>query len=289
MHAKRINSLSSAVKGTIESGKLAIHAIGSGLATCNSITRKHAIKQVDRLLSNPAIRMDNIFSDLIPFIIAERTNIVVSMDWTEFDKDDQSVIVLSLQTNHGRNTPLVWKTVRKSLLKGKRTGYEQEVLTILKQNLPNSVTDILIVADRGFGNVVMCEFIDFELGFDYLLRFKANIKLGKSGAEQKPSSNYLTPSGRTKTLTDMEMTSKRYPVAKVYCCKKKDMKDAWFLVSNRRNLSAATALKYYAKRWGIECGFRDIKDYRFGMGMREVRMKNCQKRDRLFCRVGLYY
>ena len=25
-------------------------------------------------------------------------------------------------------------------------------------------------------------------------------------------------------------------------------------------------IRYYGKRWGIEAGFRDIKDMRFGMG-----------------------
>ena len=48
------------------------------------------------------------------------------------------------------------------------------------------------------------------------------------------------------------------------------MKDAWFLASNRTDLSAAKALQLYGQRWGIETSFRDIKDYKFGMGMGDV-------------------
>lgn len=46
MHVKRIRSLSNAASGVIESGSLAIHAIGAGLAQANEIQRKYAIKQV---------------------------------------------------------------------------------------------------------------------------------------------------------------------------------------------------------------------------------------------------
>ena len=31
------------------------------------------------------------------------------MDWTEFDADDHSTLVISLQTNHGRSNSLLWK------------------------------------------------------------------------------------------------------------------------------------------------------------------------------------
>ena len=41
----------------------------------------------------------------------------------------------------------------------------------------------------------------------------------------------------------------------------------------------ATRTLYYAKRWGIETRFRDIKDMRFGMGMSAMRIR--ARRDRL--------
>ena len=38
----------------------------------------------------------------------------------------------------------------------------------------------------------------------------------------------------------------------------------------------------YGKRWGIECGFRDTKDIRFGMGMGSIRVNSPERRDRLW-------
>ena len=37
------------------------------------------------------------------------------MDWTDFDDDNQATIMLSLVTNHGRATPLLWLTVDTAL------------------------------------------------------------------------------------------------------------------------------------------------------------------------------
>ena len=281
MHAKRVLSLANATLGVIESGSLAIHAIGNGLSLANGLERKHAVKQVDRLLTNTKLNVWSLFDDWVPYVVGERTEIVVSMDWTEFDADDHSTLVISLQTNHGRSTPLLWKTHRKSLLKGQRNAHEKELLTKLKQTLPEGIF-VTVVANRGFGYMELFERLEQELGFAYIIRFKGNILVGYSGGEPVPARDWLTPTGRTRTLKEVELTGQRQPVERVYCCHKSGMKDAWFLASNRTDLSAAKALQLYGQRWGIETSFRDIKDYKFGMGMGDVHISNPVRRDRLF-------
>ncbi len=53
-------------------------------------------------------------------------------------------------------------------------------------------------------------------------------------------------------------------VERVYCCHKSDMKEPWFLASNRVDVSTAKALQLYGQCWGIETSLHDIKDYKFG-------------------------
>ena len=281
MHAKRVLSLANATHGVIGSGSLAIHAIGNGLSLVSGLDRKHAVKQVDRLLANPKLNVWRLFEDWVPYVVGERAEIVVSMDWTEFDADDHSSLVISLQTSHGRSTPLLWKTHQKSLLKGKRNAHERELLTKLKQTLPEGVF-VTVVADRGFGYMELFERLEQELGFAYIIRFKGNILVGYPEMEQVAASNWLTPTGRTRTLKEVELTKQRHHVERVYCCHKSGMKDPWFLASNRTDLSAAKALQLYGQRWGIETSFRDIKDDRFGLGMGEVHIRNPARRGRLF-------
>jgi hypothetical protein len=56
LHAKRVLSLSNAVVGMLTTAALAIHAIGLGLAKEKNLDTEHAIKQVDRLVSNMGIK-----------------------------------------------------------------------------------------------------------------------------------------------------------------------------------------------------------------------------------------
>jgi hypothetical protein len=58
VHAKRISSLANATLGVVSSASLAVNTIGQGLALARGRLPKHAIKQVDRLLSNPGIDVE---------------------------------------------------------------------------------------------------------------------------------------------------------------------------------------------------------------------------------------
>ena len=124
LHAKRVELLCNATLGVLHSASLAVCTIGQGLAAARSLKLKHAVKQVDRLLSNPSINVDAILARWVPYIIGARTSIVVALDWTDFDADNQATIMLALISDHGRSTPLVWLTVDKDTLKDHRSLYE---------------------------------------------------------------------------------------------------------------------------------------------------------------------
>ena len=128
LHAKRVLSLTNATLGVIKTASLAVNTIGQGLALARGLVTKHAIKQVDRLLSNEGIDIDVALCRWIPYVVGSRTSINVAMDWTDFDADGQATIMLSLLTRHGRATPLLWLTVDTSTLKNRRNDYEYQVL-----------------------------------------------------------------------------------------------------------------------------------------------------------------
>ena len=115
LHAKRVASLCDATLGVLRSASLAVCAIGQGLAAARGLNPKHATKQVDRLLSNAEITVDDILVRWVPFVVGARSSMVVALDWTDFDSDRQATIMLSLITDHGRATPLVWLTVDKRI------------------------------------------------------------------------------------------------------------------------------------------------------------------------------
>jgi len=98
LHAKRVYSLANATVGVMTTASLAIHAIGQGLAQARGKLTKHAVKQVDRLLSNQGVEVWSLFAHWVPYVVGPRQFIVVAMDWTDFDSDAQATIMLSLLT-----------------------------------------------------------------------------------------------------------------------------------------------------------------------------------------------
>src|SRR5258708_23452254 len=103
IHAKRVYSLANATLGVISSASLAVNSIGQGLALARGRLPKHAIKQVDRLLSYPAIAGCEVSKRWVAYAVGPRPKIVVAMDWTDFDADNQATYKLSLVSRHGRS------------------------------------------------------------------------------------------------------------------------------------------------------------------------------------------
>jgi len=281
LHAKRVTSLCNATLGVLHSASLAVCAIGQGLAAARSLKLKHAVKQVDRLLSNPAIEVDDILVRWVPYIIGARTAIVVALDWTDFDADNQATIMVALISDHGRSTPLVWLTVDKDTLKDHRSLYEHRVLVRLAELLPAG-TKVCVVADRGFGDQKLYQMLTEELYFDYVIRFRGNIAVTATTGETRTAAAWVRAGGGARVLRGALVTADRYPVGTVVCVQDKAMKQAWCLAASSTDATARQLTGYYGRRWGIECGLRDTKDLRFGMGLATMHVKSPERRDRLW-------
>lgn len=280
MHAARVASLARAAVGVTVAGSLCVHAIGRGLAAAEMLTDKHAIKQVDRLLSNAAIDPWKQAAAWVPYVLGRRAEAVVNFDWTEFDKDDHSMIVASLQTSHGRSTPLVWKTVRKSELKGRRNDHEDDVLGRLRDVMPPGVK-VTLVADRGFSDTKLYELLMGELGWDFVIRFRGVVHVENDKGEVKKARDWANPSGRMKVMRDVKVTARRCPVPVVALVQDAGMKEPWCLIASNEALTGAQLKQQYGKRFSCEETFRDIKDLRYGMGLKWSRIGRCDRRDRL--------
>lgn len=279
-HAKRKQSLANAALGVINSASLVVHRIGLGLASAKKLLGKHAVKQVDRLVGNEKLIVSDCFAKTVPYIIGARKEIVVAMDWTDFDADKQATLQISLVTSHGRATPLLWKTVYKKNLKNKRNDYEDELLNRLKEVMPEDVK-VTVLADRAFGDTKLYDFLRHDLGFDFVIRFRGNIQVTDSQGETRNASDWVGTNGRARTLRRAKVTALLCEVPTVVCVKAKGMKQAWCIAASNPSAVAGILIRWYAKRWGIEPQFRDTKDIHFGMGLSETPISDPERRDRL--------
>ena len=81
LHAKLILSLANGTLGVLTGASLAVSVIGHVLAQARGLLDRHAIKQVDRLLSNAGVVVWDLFAPWAREVVGQRKAIVVAMDW----------------------------------------------------------------------------------------------------------------------------------------------------------------------------------------------------------------
>jgi hypothetical protein len=285
LHEKRVLSLANYSVGAMNASSAAIHVLGASYAEVAGTVPKHGIKQVDRYLSNTGINIEELTPYWAQFVIGERAQIMIALDWTEFQPDDHTTLCAYLVTNHGRATPFVWKTYRKSLLTdGARTIAEHAFVDRLALAIPSNIS-LILLADRGFGSQALYENLDL-LGWDYVIRFRSSVFVEKNGVT-KLVREWLPPSGRATKLLNAKVTLDGYQVGTVVLVKKKRMKDAWYLATSLKAKTASAIVKLYGRRFTIEETFRDHKDLHFGMGLSSTHIHKPERRDRLLMLLAI--
>jgi hypothetical protein len=285
VHAKRVESLANGATGAMGAARAAIHAIGAAYAEVAEIKPRHGVKQVDRYLSNKGIDVEALTPAWAAFVIGSRREVLLALDWTDFEADDHTTLCAYVVTTHGRATPLCWKTVRKSSLgDGARTEMEIALIERLGRAISPDVA-ITLLADRGFGNQVLYQVLEL-LGWNYIIRFRGDITVTYDG-EPRPAREWLPASGRATKLRHAKVTHEQTPVGAVVVVHAKRMKEPWCLATNLGETSATAIVKLYGRRFTIEETFRDQKDLRFGMGLRETRIRKEARRDRLLMLLAL--
>ena len=273
LRVKRIESSAGGTLGVMSAASLAVAMIGHAFAQARGSVTTHAIKQVGPLLSNSGIDVWDSFVRWVPHQIGERRAILVAMDWTDFDRDDQATLVLSLVTGRGRAAPLLWFNVWKEELTKQPNDFEDACLRRLAELIPFGCR-VTILADHGFGDQKLFAFLA-ELGFGYVIGFRGNIHVTDADRQTKPAAEWV---GK---LLDARITAKGQKVGAVVCVHARGMKEPWCFTTSERDTTAATLINHYAKRRTIEPSFHDTKDLRFGMGLSATRVGEPTKRDRL--------
>lgn len=277
MHAKRALAIARAAIATMHADRLSIAAIGRALSRVYGMRAKNGIKQIDRLLGNPKFEIDDVFSVSVPWLVANRKRIVVSLDWTEYAKDGHSRIAVNLVTEHGRATPLVWKTHKSDELRDKRNEYEDRVLMTLLAYLPAGV-HVTVLADRGFGDTKLYEYLEHDLEWDFVIRFRGNIRVRPKNGVCTTAAGLVARNGRVRGFERALVTAGKYEVG-VVTVKRKGMKEAWCLATTLA-ADPQAVVKLYQRRFTCEESFRDEKDRRFGLGALETTVSTTDRRDR---------
>jgi hypothetical protein len=280
LHVKQIDSLTHAVLGALISDRAEAAAIGRSAAHVREVSDKHSIKQVDRFLGNEKVDASRVMRRIVRRVVANRDEIVVAIDWTEFAPDGHSTVSISMVNANGRATPLVWKTVRSDQLKGRRARFEDTALWMLKGALPQDVR-VTVLADRGFSDCGLFEILQQKMRFDFVIRFKAGVIVESAGGERRAGGEWVPSNGHARRLLDAKFTNKKQRLPAAVFVKRVGMKDSWCLATSRAEDDPETVVALYSRRFDIEHTFRDQKDRRFGFGLYHVHISTTGRRDRM--------
>jgi len=136
-------------------------------------------------------------------------DLIVNLDWTVYDKDGHSQLVLSLQTNYGRAMPLIWATVETASLKDQQNTYEDNLLVRFRQVMPEGVR-VTVVADRGFSDQQLYVFLQ-KLDFDYIIRFRSGIYVTDSKGNKRKAKELVRRGGRLRVFRGALVAGKDAP------------------------------------------------------------------------------
>lgn len=115
-----------------------------------------------------------------------------------------------------------------------------------------------------------------------MIRLRGYIYVTSEKGERRRAAAWVSAGGRARTLRNAQVTdSHGYTATTTVCVKAKGMCDPWCLVASDPQASAKQLVGYYARRWGIEASFRDIKDQRYGLGSSWMHVTTPTRRDRL--------
>lgn len=287
LHPKQVDSLAHAVVGAIHADTASITAIGRAAAWAREVNEKHSIKQVDRLLANSKVDAFDVMQHVVPVLVSGRSRIVVAVDWTEFASNEHSTVAVSMITDHGRATPLMWMTVPTKKLQKRRSKFEDRVLWRLRLAVPEHI-QVTVLADRGFADTGLFWTLKEKMRFDYVIRFKAGTFVESSDGDARPAGEWVPTNGQAKRLLQPLMTRKRRKVPAVVCVKRAGMKDSWCLVTSLTDEhTAEDVIQLYACRFDIEHTFRDQKDWRFGLALDHMTLGTPGRRDRMLLVLAL--
>jgi len=244
-------------------------------------------RDTQRLVSNDNFALLDCFRAHVRAVVGNRKSLITALDWTEFAPDGQATICLYLITNHGRATPLVWKTVHLAAMKDRRNSFEDEVLQLFRASLPREeCPKVVVLADRGFGDVALYAELEEELGFDFVIRFRRNVLVQHAEKRMRSDEWLAEAGGHSVQLRGATLTGRFRKVANFVAVHDPDMDEPWFLASSLPGSARAIA-KLYGRRFTIEETFRDQKDMRFGWALYDIQVTQPIRRDRLLFLAAL--
>lgn len=195
----------------------------------------------------------------------------VLVDWTMW-KDGRQVLMAAL-AHSGRCLPLIAVAYQvKKILRSQNQAEHAFFLLLSLIKHPNQ--QITCINDRGFARLSLLKQLK-----EYNLRFITRVCHNTYFASANYSGLLRDYEIKEGELIDLEggvlgKDKKNQQKVRLVVYRGRGHKAAWFIATDREELSANEVASLYGRRMGIESGFRDTKGIRYGWGLKQIRMQS---------------
>ncbi|WP_217638630.1 IS4 family transposase [Nitrosospira multiformis] len=301
-----------AVGAVLCGAQVSITSLGRSLSSAAFV--KHKIKRMDRLIGNTRLYQErwSLYTALTRWLVQGLSHPIILIDWSPLRADQEHHVLRASLPVRGRALTLYEEVYPRSKLGNRRV--QQDFLATLKTMLPLASHPI-IVADSGF-RVPFYRYVEHTLGWHWVGRIRNRDFISwqnPAGAWFSATSLYAKATTKPADLGTVQWVRRqplqaflvlvRQPKKGRQRCNQSGRqsqshhskkqarreKEPWLLVASL-SLQAFTArqiMKLYQARMQIEEGFRDSKNYRYGLGVAHANRIGQQRRTNLLLIAAL--
>lgn len=285
LRLSQAKTLSTLVAAAMRVQRVSLANIGRQMAG----TVKHQIKRCWRFCDNDNVEPADAMRPIVARLLKKRKKtLLIAVDWVDI-KGFQTLVASAVLK--GRSTPIAWASTTNHVYDGHRSrnAFEEALLLVLRDMIPRTIK-VVILADRGFGRTALATFCQ-QQGFGYVIRIQPSVTVRLHGFHGKLL-DYPVKKGIAKVLKRVSYRSDGAVTQNVVVRWRKDLPkrrdECWFLMSDQPG-TAHQLCKLYGQRMTIEQLFRDGKSKRNGWSLRDTKIKEPGRLDRLLLVLAIAY
>jgi len=256
---------------------------GRILAREGGVACKHAIKRVDRFIGNKRIEPIEAMRGIVQWLAQPRQRLLVSLDWVDLRGFQCLVLAARLRR---RAIPLLWAVYRYQDIYRSQNNFEYGLLHALRTMVPDS-TDVVLLADRGFGRAQMARQCQI-LGLGYILRIQPKVFI-RTARFRGLLKDWPIRRGQSKFLQKVGYRKEDPVQCHLAIVWRPDQEEPWYLMTNREDIPVARLWKIFGHRMSIEEYFRDTKSKRNGFALRLTQIQDSERLSRFLLVLAWAY
>ena len=241
------------------------------LARTRRYNRRKAYRKIEKFLHRKTLNLDSVWQWLWDHYTAQITDCFVIVDSTMW-KDGRQVLMAAL-AHSGRCLPFLGVAYQVRKVLRSQNQAEHSFFSLLSL-LRRSNQQITCINDRGFARISLVkQFVEGNLRF--ITRVCHNTYFSSSKYKGLLR-DYQIKEGRLVDLGEGELgkDKKNQARLRLVVYRGRGHKAPWFIATDRADLSAQQVASLYARRMGIESGFRDTKGSRYGWGLKQIGLQS---------------